>query len=107
MFSACSHLELDKQRATNHPPQVLIEHQYQCDNGEILTATYTNTDSATIQYRNKSYTMQIAISASGSRYRGGGYEWWTKGSGTGATGTLYWQMKDGSTGSMIASCKAL
>lgn len=79
-------------------------YDYRCESGETIAATYPTTDSATVQYHGDTYNMQIAISASGARYVGGGLVWWTKGSGSGSEGTLYRQMADGSTGAVIESC---
>ena len=58
-------------------------HNYQCESGETILATYRSTDSARVQ---------IAVSGSGARYVGGGLEWWTKGSGAESEGTLFRHM---------------
>ena len=79
-------------------------HNYRCQSGETIAATYPTTDSATVQYKGNNYNMRIAVSASGSRYVGDELEWWTKGSGPGSEGTLFRHMADGTTGESIESC---
>lgn len=81
-------------------------HNYRCVSGQSIAATYPSTDSATINYKSSSYDMKIAVSASGARYVGGGLEWWAKGSGAGSEGTLFRHLADGSSGSIIETCKA-
>ncbi len=79
-------------------------HNYRCESGETVVATYASTDSATVRYKGSTYNMQIAVSGSGSRYVGGELEWWTKGSGPGSEGTLFRHMADGTTGDSIEQC---
>ncbi len=50
-----------------------------CADGSVVEARYPTTDTAHIVYRNQSIEMRIAISASGARYTGDGWQWWTKG----------------------------
>lgn len=52
---------------------------YQCDDGSVVEATYPSTDTAEVIIEGKSVEMTSAVSASGARYVGGGWEWWTKG----------------------------
>lgn len=80
---------------------------YQCESGEIITATYPSNNSAKLQYKGSAYAMHIAVSASGARYIGGDLEWWTKGSGSGSEGTLFRHMTDGTSGASIEFCTAL
>lgn len=75
-------------------------HSYRCESGATIVATYPSTDSATVQYQGNTYTMQIAVSASGSRYVGGGLEWWTKG----AEGTVFRHNADGTSGDSVEVC---
>lgn len=105
IFSACSDTLSDKQTTQQQPTQISKARQYQCESGQTIVATYPSTDSASVQYQGKSYQMKITISASGARYVGSGLEWWTKGSGKGAQGSLFKQ-KNGSTGEMLESCTA-
>lgn len=79
-------------------------HNYRCQSGRTIAAAYPSTDSATIEYMGSRYDMHIAISASGSRYIGGGLEWWTKGSGVGSQGSLFRHMSDGTSGPIIELC---
>ncbi|HET9032844.1 MAG TPA: MliC family protein [Dokdonella sp.] len=80
------------------------EHNYRCESGETVIATYPSTDSATVQYKGNRHEMQIAVSGSGARYVGGELEWWTKGSGHGSEGTLFQHRDDGTSGDSIETC---
>ncbi len=53
--------------------------RYRCADGTVVEATYPDSDTAQIVYQGQSITMKVAVSASGARYTGGGWEWWTKG----------------------------
>lgn len=79
-------------------------YSYRCESGETIAAIYHSADLATIQYKGSSYNMQIAVSASGTRYVGGELEWWTKGSGPGSEGTLFRHLADGTAGESIERC---
>ncbi|QLG96782.1 MliC family protein (plasmid) [Pseudomonas yamanorum] len=79
-------------------------HNYHCESGETVAATYPTTDSSTIKYKGSAHKMQIAISGSGSRYVGDGLEWWTKGSGPGSDGMLFRHQPDGTSGDSIDIC---
>ena len=81
-------------------------HDYRCESGETVVATYPDTDSATIRYKAATYDLRIAVSASGARYVGGELEWWTKGSGAGSEGTLFGHEADGTTGERLEYCTA-
>jgi membrane-bound inhibitor of C-type lysozyme len=61
---------------------------YPCESGRAVAAAYPSDSTAIVRYKGKRYEMRIAISGSGARYVGGGYEWWTRGTGPGATGLL-------------------
>lgn len=80
---------------------------YQCDSGKTIIVNYVDIDSAQVQYEGESYNMKIAISASGSRYVGDEFEWWSKGSGIGSDGTLFYHSADSSAGDAIEFCIAL
>lgn len=86
-------------------PPTSVVHNYRCDSGETIAATYPSTDSVTVQYKGSIYDMQIAVSGSGARYVDGELEWWAKGSGPGSEGTLFRHMADGTTGAIIELCK--
>ena len=102
LISACerySSNNLDEQKNASSPT-----HNYQCESGEKITANYHSSDSATIQYQGHSYTMQIAVSGSGSRYVGESLEWQTKGIDTGSEALLSRHLKDGTSGENIEFC---
>ena len=82
-------------------------HQYRCESGAILVARYPSTDSATVQYKGRQYSMTISVSGSGARYVGGDLEWWTKGTGPGSQGMLLRHAADGKSGAVLESCKGL
>jgi len=106
LVSACASFPPDKVDAQTPvaAPSMSSVHNYRCQSGETIAATYPTTDSATVQYKGNNYNMRIAVSASGSRYVGDELEWWTKGSGPGSEGTLFRHMADGTTGESIESC---
>lgn len=82
-------------------------YNYRCDSGETIAASYPSTESATVQYNGNGYNMKITVSGSGARYVGGELEWWTKGSGPDAEGTLFRHNADGTTGESIELCTEL
>ncbi|WP_309044301.1 MliC family protein [Marinobacter sediminicola] len=90
--------------ASSQQDDVGTTHTYQCDSGETITATYPSNKSAVIQHKGAKHTLQIAVSASGSRYVGNELEWWTKGSGPGAEAALLHHMADGTSGKIIENC---
>lgn len=61
---------------------------YACPDGSTVTARYPNTDAAQVTHNGQTIDMQIAVSASGARYVGGGWEWWTKGATEGTLSQL-------------------
>lgn len=95
-ISACSNSSQDKAIAQTH--------EYQCESGEMIAASYPTTDGAKVEYKGNQYDLEIAVSGSGARYVGGGFEWWTKGSGTGSEGSLFEHLADGSSGDVIEAC---
>lgn len=78
---------------------------YECRDGSRISARYPDTDTAVVRYDDDTLPMQIALSASGARYVGAGYEWWTKGSGPDATATLYRHNGSTGTGDVITTCR--
>lgn len=52
---------------------------YACDDGRTVRASYPDPDTAVVEVDGKTRDLKIAISASGARYTGDGYQWWTKG----------------------------
>lgn len=76
-----------------YPPQepytATEKNTYLCQSGAIIEVSYPDLDTAILQYQDKTYYLQIAVSASGARYIGQDLEWWTKGSGPGSSGSLF------------------
>ena len=79
------------------PPKAV---SYQCDSGNRIIVTYPTTETAEILYQQDEIPMQIAISASGARYVGGGLVWWTKGQ----DGTLFSAVGENETGDILERC---
>lgn len=52
---------------------------YTCSNGQAVQAAYPDANTALIRLKGHAYTLHIAISGSGARYVGEGWQWWTKG----------------------------
>lgn len=51
---------------------------YACTGGESLVARYTDARTAVLTYRGETFTLTLADSALGSRFTGGGREWWIR-----------------------------
>lgn len=62
---------------------------YVCESGEEVHAAYPDIDTAVIQYRGDTHTLQIAVSADGARYINDDLQWWVKGAGSNAEGILF------------------
>lgn len=73
---------------------------YQCSDGATVTASYPTTETATIAHQGRTVEMELATSASGARYVGGGLQWWTKGISEGILAPL-------AEGESIASARGL
>jgi len=52
---------------------------YTCSNGQTVAAAYPDTNTAVISVHHATHTLHSAISGSGARYIGDGWQWWTKG----------------------------
>lgn len=106
LLSACTNFSQEPERpqASAAIPSKSSVHNYRCESGEAITATYSAPDSATVQYKGSTYSMQIAVSGSGARYVGGELEWWTKGSGIGSKGTILRHNADGTSGDSVEVC---
>lgn len=109
LVSACAGSAQDevKTQVPAAAPSTSAVHNYRCESGATIAATYSSTETATVHYKGSSHSMQIAVSGSGARYVGDGLEWWTKGSGPESTGTLFQHAPDGSTGDVIENCTGL
>lgn len=62
--------------------------RYECDGGGIVIVTYPTDSTAVVRYDEQSLNLGRAVAASGARYVGDGFEWWARGRGVGAEGTL-------------------
>jgi len=88
------------------PPVAM--HLYQCESMRTVRVSYPTEHTATLEYEGQVLQMQIAVSASGARYAGGGLEWWSKGSGLGSKGSLFrHESEDDSTGEILEQCKEI
>jgi membrane-bound inhibitor of C-type lysozyme len=76
---------------------------YACDTGATIEVSY-EADRATVRYEGRDLAMQSSAAASGARYVGDGYVWWSRGSGEDAEGTLY-RDANGEPGETVASCQ--
>lgn len=85
-------------------PSTPTTYRYDCQSGERITASYPTPNSAHIEYAGNLHRMQVAVSASGTRYIDDTLEWWTKGLGTGSKALLMQHLPDGSSGEVIESC---
>ena len=75
---------------------------YRCDSGREISASYdTEADGATVTYQGRTVEMSSAIAASGARYVGGGWVWWTRGD---SEGSLFVATPKGDTGASIERC---
>ena len=52
---------------------------YACADGRTVKAGYPDRETAVLTVGDHTYTLKIALSASGARYTGYGLQWWTKG----------------------------
>ncbi len=77
---------------------------YTCESGVKIVAGYSDTDTATVHYKGRTYSLKNAVSASGARYVGEGIEWWTKGAGRGASGSVLQHLADGTSGAVLEAC---
>lgn len=73
-FAGCQAGAPSGASATHTPPAV-----YHCTDGRTVLARYPTTDTAALALQGQTYTLRIAVSASGARYVGDGWQWWTKG----------------------------
>lgn len=52
---------------------------YTCSDGQVVQATYPDTNTALIKIKGETHSLRISLSGSGTRYTGDGWQWWTKG----------------------------
>lgn len=84
--------------------KALISALYTCESGMKVVASYSDTDTATVHYQGRTYSLKNAVSASGARYVGDGIEWWTKGAGPGSSGLVLQHLTDGTSGQVLETC---
>jgi membrane-bound inhibitor of C-type lysozyme len=77
---------------------------YRCDSGRTVEAAYPATGEAIVRYEGRELDMASVEAASGARYAGGGYVWWTRGTGPGAEGSLYREAQ-GEAGEPVETCR--
>ena len=77
---------------------------YRCESGRTVEAVYRPPTAATVRYQGQVYEMTVAVSGSGARYIGGGFEWWTRGSGPGSEGMVLRHNPDGMPGDLLDRC---
>ncbi|GGA08085.1 MliC family protein [Dyella caseinilytica] len=61
---------------------------YACSDGQVIKASYPDTNTALVIIEGNTHTLHIAISADGARYIGDGWQWWTKGMSDGTLAPL-------------------
>ena len=88
--AGCSHL------ASNDGDVV-----YLCTSGERPVASYPSPETAVLSYRGEQHRLQRVRSASGVRYAGDNFTWWTKGS----EASLIALESDGSMGKRLETCQ--
>lgn len=59
------------------PTTEVAQVAYACDSGQSVTAEYPDASTARVIYKDKTHTLRLMPSASGARYVGTEYEWWT------------------------------
>ncbi|MBE1158795.1 MliC family protein [Dyella acidiphila] len=52
---------------------------YTCSDGQEVKAAYPDSDTALLEIKGSRHSLHSVISASGARYTGDGWQWWTKG----------------------------
>jgi membrane-bound inhibitor of C-type lysozyme len=52
---------------------------YTCDDGRAVQAAYPDADTAVLTLDRQPHRLHIALAASGARYVGDSWQWWTKG----------------------------
>lgn len=86
-------------------PEAATQNTYECESGNMIVASYPSNSTAVVEYEEQILQMTIALSASGARYIGDEFVWWTKGSGPGSEGTLYRLENGDTTGEILEQCK--
>jgi membrane-bound inhibitor of C-type lysozyme len=77
-------------------------YSYTCASGKQIIASYfADEDRVDVIHEGKTVPMKIAVSASGARYIGEGWVWWTKGT---TEASLFRATESGDTGELLESC---
>ena len=61
---------------------------YRCEDGRTLRAAYPDSETAILEVAGGTHRLSVARSASGARYVGDGWQWWTKGMADGMIAPL-------------------
>lgn len=75
VLSTPAGITITARRASGDKPQMT----YYCPDDSFIDAWYPTPGTARIVYQGQSIEMISAVSASGARYVGGGWQWWTRG----------------------------
>lgn len=82
IFIASTILLAGCQTPTTHPAPATVPASvvlYTCTDGQTVRASYPDTNTAVIVMQGHTHTLHVAMSGSGARYIGDGWQWWTKG----------------------------
>lgn len=52
--------------------------RYQCDNNSVIKVDYNDSNEAIVHFNEQVVKLKVARSASGTKYQGDGFVWWTK-----------------------------
>lgn len=61
---------------------------YRCADGRQVAAIYPDHDTAVLTFDGSRHVLHVALSASGARYVGEGWQWWTRGMHEGSLAPL-------------------
>ncbi|WP_199455800.1 MULTISPECIES: MliC family protein [unclassified Marinobacter] len=103
-LAGCGQPSTDGAASTKQSSDASLSFKYQCESGQTIKVSYPTDSTAVVDYDDRRLQMKIAVSGSGARYVGHGLEWWTKGSGEGASGTLFRHLEDGTSGEAVEQC---
>lgn len=76
VFAGCTPAAPKQPAVASNPPSWT---RYACSDGQIVQAAYPDTNTALVKIKGETHTLHVAISGSGARYTGDGWQWWTKG----------------------------
>lgn len=61
---------------------------YRCEDGRVVRVAYPDSETAILQIGGETQPLKVAPSASGARYVGGGWQWWSRGMDEGMISSL-------------------